>query len=76
MQVLLELNDGIEDDCMDNDGEAVLAEASMVSEGKLSKPGFIKAISLWYAICDKRQAIKQVSNTATASTQSACCIIC
>ena len=55
---------------VEEDSVAVLDEASMVSEGKLSKPGFIKAIALWYSLCDERE-VKRKQEEA-----SACCILC
>ena len=71
MQIMVELNEGIIDDGMDEDVEAILKEASLVSEGKLSKPSFVKAISLWYSICDERQQKREA-----AVKETACCVVC
>jgi len=70
-KILVELNEGIIDDGMDEDVEAILKEASLVSDGKLSKPSFVKAISLWYSICDERQQKREA-----AVKETACCVVC
>ena len=55
-QVLQELNDNIVYEGFDEDVDLVLKESAKVSEGKLSKPGFVKAISLWYSFVNQRDA--------------------
>jgi hypothetical protein len=78
MKVLTELDNGHPPE--ESDLDVVLREASIVSEEKVSKPAFCKAIHMWYAICDERlknqlHAGQHPESTATTGAGSACCAI-
>lgn len=70
--VLQELNDDLP--ILEEDVDKVLEQASIVAQGKLSKPGFVKAISIWYTIEDERE-LRQQSMLADQKSSSACCAV-
>jgi len=65
--VLVELNEGHE--ILEDDVDKVMSQASIVSHGQVSKPDFVKAISVWYSIDDERKALALLTNG------DSCCVL-